>query len=70
MLAFTIIVPGYDRATVFLSGGPETPRALITTTVEHARRIVHTVNALKNSSFPALLAAVEVRARQERGEWL
>lgn len=61
-----VILPLDDQQTsVWLmyvnAAGREITRPLITTTPQHASRIVHAVNAPGRASFPAVLAAVGAR---------
>lgn len=61
-----LILPIDDHHTaVWLAyvnaAGRETTRPLITTDNDHADRIVHAINAPKQASFPAVLAAVGAR---------
>lgn len=72
------IIPADDQAEVWLTyerGSIEDEVIigsvlLITTTPEHAGRIVRAVNAPSPGSFPAVLAAVGARTDQEHKDWL
>lgn len=72
------IIPADDQAEVWLTYERGSFQEevivgsvhLITTTPEHAGRIVRAVNAPSPGSFPAVLAAVGARSDQERKDWL